>query len=217
MGALMTGVLHSYETILFDLDDTLIDTRTASFDACVASAVALGLDPPDQRRFFHTYGNASFQSCFRTWFGSPEGFREFAELYHQKVIYRSIGDIQAMLLSLQSHGIRLGIVTNSLQCEAEIKLRSANIPEWLLSFVVGRPLGYFDNSAPKPLGELLETYNINARFAVYISDNPVDAIAARHAGLTFKGVLTGVYGEDDFRAYNVPLTNVYRNVHLAVD
>ncbi|MGH8421579.1 MAG: HAD family hydrolase [Pseudomonas fluorescens] len=212
----MTEAASSCETILFDLDDTLINTCAASFEACVASAAALGLDPPDWHRFLQVYGNAPFQSCFTTWFGSSKGFQEFAAVYHRNVSYRPIGDIQGMLLPLRARGIRLGIVTNSLQYEAKNKLRAANIAERLFSFVVGRPLGGLDEFAPKALGELLETYSISASFATYISDNPVDAVAARHACLTFKGVLTGVYSEDDFRAFNVPPPSVYSNVHLAV-
>lgn len=212
----MTGIVSSYETILFDLDDTLINTCAASFEACVASAATLGLDPPDRHRFLQVYGNTPFQSCFTTWFGTSKGFQEFAAAYHRNVLYRPIGDIQGMLLSLHARGVHLGIVTNSLQHETENKLRSADIPEQILSFVVGRPLGSLDEFAPKALGRLLETYSISASFATYISDNPVDAVAARHAGLAFKGVLTGVYGEDDFRAFDVPPQCVYCNVHSAV-
>ncbi|MDQ4105347.1 MAG: HAD family hydrolase [Actinomycetota bacterium] len=212
----MTDVVFSCETILFDLDDTLIDTCVASFKACVASAAALDLDPPDWHRFLHVYGSTSFQTCFATWFGTSEGFQDFAALYRRTVQYRSIGDIQGMLLSLQARGVRLGIVTNSLECAAKDKLRSADIPLRLFSFIVGRSPGSLDEFAPKPFDKLLGTYCVNARSATYISDNPVDVVATRRAGLAFKGVLTGAYGKDDFRAFNVSLRCVYRNVHSAV-
>lgn len=212
----MTGIGSSRKAILFDLDDTLINTCAASFEACVASAASLGLDPPDRHRFLQMYGNAPFRSCFKTWFGTSKGFREFAAAYHRNVLYSPIGDIQGMLLSLHDRGVLLGVVTNSLQGEAENKIRSADIPERILSFVVGRPPGSLDEFAPKSLGEILEKYTISAGFATYISDNPLDAVAARHAGLAFKGVLTGVYGEDDFRAFDVPPQYVYCNVHSAV-
>jgi phosphoglycolate phosphatase-like HAD superfamily hydrolase len=212
----MIDVGSPCDTILFDLDDTLIDTCTASFETCVASATALGLGPLDWDSFVHVYGNTSFQDCFAAWFGSPEGFQEFAALYRQTVRYHSIGDVQGMLLSLQARGVRLGIVTNSLECAARDKLRSADIPQWLFSFIAGRPRGCLNEFTPKPFGKLLGKYSVTARPAMYISDNPADAVVARRAGLTFKGVLTGVYREDDFCAFNVSLHYVYRNVHLAV-
>jgi phosphoglycolate phosphatase-like HAD superfamily hydrolase len=204
--------------VVFDLDDTLVNTAAASFDAWTRSTRALGIRPPTRTSFDEAYGKLSFRSCFETWLGPhpPVGFDEFATRYWDTVVYSPIGNVTALLSGLRERGIGTGIVTNSVQQEARLKIASAAIPPHLLAFVVGRRDAASDQAPPKDLIRILYSHRVDPRSAVYISDNPADFVTSTRANLPFRGVLTGIFSPHDFATWNVPTTNVYDDVHAAV-
>lgn len=221
----MTGALGSgrrptppLDYVVFDLDDTLVNTAAASFEAWNSSVRALGLHPPTRTSFDAAYGKLSFRSCFETWLGPhpPISFDEFSARYWRTVVYSPIGDVVALLSELRERGIGAGIVTNSLQREARWKIASAAIPANLLAFVAGRSEVASDEAPPKDLVRILGSHEVDPRSAVYISDNPADFVSSTRADLPFRGVLTGVFSPGDFMKWNVPATDVYDDVHVAV-
>lgn len=210
--------MPTLDYIVFDLDDTLVNTAVASFEAWTRSARALGIRSPTRTSFDEAYGKLSFRSCFETWFGPhpPIGFDEFSARYWNTVVYSPIGDVVALLSALRKRGIGAGIVTNSVQQEARRKIASAAIPPDLLAFVAGRTEAASGEAPPKDLVRILDSHRIDPRRAVHISDNPADFIASTRAGLPFRGVLTGIFSSGDFVTWNVPATDVYEDVHAAV-
>jgi phosphoglycolate phosphatase-like HAD superfamily hydrolase len=204
--------------VIFDLDDTLIGTRDASLAAWVEVAGRLGITPPSRASFDEGYRTWAFRSCFDRWFGprATIDFDDFSVLYRDAVRYASIGDIRTLIAELADRGVPAGIVTNSTEIEAGRKLSSAGIPGWLFDFVAGRPEGQSGPPATKDLGRILTARRIEPATALHISDNPADNGPSVHAGLPFRGVLTGVYSAADFDAAGVPRGGVHPDVHDAI-
>jgi beta-phosphoglucomutase-like phosphatase (HAD superfamily) len=203
--------------VIFDLDDTLIGTRDASLAAWVEVAGRLGIIPPSRRSFDEGYRSWGFRSCFDRWFGprTTIDFDQFSALYRDAVRYAPIGDIRTLIAELAYHGVPAGIVTNSTEIEAGRKLVSAGIPGRLFDFVAGRPEGR-SGPAAKDLGRILTARRIDPATALHISDNPADNAPSVHAGLHFRGVLTGVFSTADFDAGGVPRGDVHPDVHGAI-
>jgi phosphoglycolate phosphatase-like HAD superfamily hydrolase len=210
----MTGLRH----LLLDLDDTLIDTATASYRAWSQLAAATGIEAPSREAFDLGYRTLTFGECFDRWL-APAGrlrFDEFSARYWKAVRYRPIGDVPALVTSLRGRGLSVGIVTHSDGDEALVKLASAGIGAELFDYVQGRPDRCTQAPPAKDLAGLLRARGLPPRACAYVSDNPADAGASTEAGLGFRGVLTGVFTRADFAAAGVPDTHVQPDVHLAV-
>lgn len=201
--------------VLFDLDDTLVDTYGSCLRASRATARELGLPVPTADAFRGVYGRREFPECVAAWCG-PGHFTEFQRLYLRKVRYTAIGDVDALLGRLARAGTRTGLITNSMPEEAERKLSDAGVSGDRLGFVATPA----DAPHRKPDGRaftaVLERHGIDPAHAVYISDHPADGRGARAAGLAFLGVLTGVWTAADFRAGGTGDASVRATVHDAV-
>ncbi|HEX6077072.1 MAG TPA: HAD hydrolase-like protein [Micromonosporaceae bacterium] len=201
--------------VLFDLDDTLVDTRGACLRASTAVARELGLPAPTPEEFHRVYGRLGFAECVAAWCG-PGHFVEFDRLYLRRVRYAGIGDIGGLLERIRRLRIRTGLVTNSSAAEVNRKLIDAGTSPGRLDFVAtpaDLPAGKPDQVA---FTSVLERHGIDPVEAVYVSDHPADGQGARAAGLHFRGVLTGMWTVADFRAGGTSDQYVFATVHHAV-
>jgi phosphoglycolate phosphatase-like HAD superfamily hydrolase len=202
--------------VVFDLDDTLIDTAGASFAAWQQVTTDLGLQPPARDDFAAAYRELSFRGCHDRWVGARVGFEELAARYRAAIRYEPIGDVAGLLAQLAGYGTTAGLVTNSVRDEALRKLASAGIPADALAYVVARAPDAPWPLPAKDLTPVLGAHGIDPPRAVHVSDNPADLAPSVRAGVPFRGVLSGVYTPADFAAAGVPAADVHPDVHAAV-
>ncbi len=201
--------------VLLDLDDTLVDTRDASYRACRIAAQELGLPVPTDEGFHRVYGRLEFSECVAAWCGGGH-FAEFSRVYLQNVRYGAIGDVAGLLQRVRRMRLRVGLITNSSPAQVQRKLNDVRIPVDRLDCVMtpaDLPAGKPDVSA---FTGVLDRYGIDPRGAVYVSDHPADGCGARAAGMTFRGVLTGAWTVADFRASGTADEQVFDTVHDAL-
>jgi HAD superfamily hydrolase (TIGR01509 family) len=182
---------------IFDVDGTLVDSlaafrvvaeraaapyNLAISDAMVREALNTSQSfwqlalPPDCADRQEKVAELT-REAGRLW---PDVLREHGRVHH---------GIEPALRTLRQAGLELGIVTGSRRGSID-PLRSAGLLDLFDAVVTGE---HVERRKPDPQGLLrcAEALHIAPRDAVYIGDTPLDVQAARAAGMSAVGVLTG--------------------------
>ncbi len=192
----------TYQTAVFDLDGTLLDTLE---DLYLATNMALERHslPPrtrDEVRMF--VGNGVEMLILRA---VPDDTDEDTVLWvlaDFKRIYSSICEdhtkpydgILDMLTALRERGIRVAVVSNKFDAATK-KLCEKYFGD-LVEVAIGERAGVRKKPAPETVYEALKELGVTADHAVYIGDSDVDIQTARNCGMPCISVTWGLRDED---------------------
>ncbi|MBE5915361.1 MAG: HAD family hydrolase [Pseudobutyrivibrio ruminis] len=192
-----------YETILFDLDGTLLYTLEDLTDSINYMLDKYGLPThsiDDVRRFV---GNGLRMLVVRA---LPEGeaYEHFDEFFHEFVAYynthnliktKPYDGILDTTKKLSKMGIKMAIVTNKGQTASESLLNDFFAPD--ISIVIGDNGKHPRKPDPAPINLALDALNITDRSKVlYVGDSEVDAATAENSGLDYVLCTYGFRGMD---------------------
>ncbi len=203
-----------WNTILFDLDGTLIDTIADLADATEAVLHELGrgdgTDAPiysfDQYRLF--VGNGARKLVERAMGeGSAEqeidaAFARFLEIYDRNFCIKTApyDGIYALLDELTKRGYKLGIVTNKPETQAR-KLAELLFDKYPFACVYGGAVeGRPHKPDPQVVRLALQDLNATAEETLFVGDSDVDIHTGHNAGMVAAGVTWGFRGEAELRA-----------------
>lgn len=200
----------SIQGVLFDIDDTLVNLRTAAIaafleltteelrhvDASEASVVAAAF-ADDKAGAYDRYmaGELTFleQREIRLRFSlglvnaeaaAGELYQAWAETYEKTVrtYWRPFEDVVPHLDQLRAMGIPFGAVSNNLESYQRAKLEIAGLEGFAV--VVGSDTAGEPKPAPAPFLAGCQQLGIHPQQTLYVGDNPVnDYEGARNAGL----------------------------------
>ena len=192
----------TYQTAVFDLDGTLLDTLE---DLYLATNMALERHslPPrtrDEVRMF--VGNGVEMLILRA---VPDDTDEDTVLWvlaDFKRIYSSICEdhtkpydgILDMLTALRERGVRIAVVSNKF--DAATKKLCAKYFGELVEVAIGERAGVRKKPAPDTVLEALRELGVTADHAVYIGDSDVDIRTAENCGMPCISVTWGLRDED---------------------
>lgn len=203
-----------YETIIFDIDGTLIDSGGAGAASWRDAFNELYDIPADIAEFTDTgmtdpqVGRKTFQSVL----GRDPTDEEFRKLLERRKFYltdsvanskgyRVLNGVKELLPKLLQEGYLLGIVTGNLEGAAHIKLHRADLNRY---FAYG---GYGSDSEDR--GEvtkvafrrasLVNGAPISPDRCLVVGDTPHDAEGAHTAGLKCVGVASHKFTADQLR------------------
>jgi len=200
--------------ILFDKDGTLIDfqrtwgpathavmTKLADGDAAAfARLAAVSLYDPAERRLLsgspvviettYGYGKLWAQALGRP--VTPEFIARIDALFFQQTLdhLTPMGDVRALLQDFRVRGYRLGLMTNDADANTRAQLRQLGL-DGLLEFVAAYDSGYGHKPNPDPVLAFAEFAHVAAAEIAVVGDSEHDLVAARAAGATAIGVLSG--------------------------
>lgn len=192
--------MEKYTCVLFDIDNTLVDTDPlikSALQACGCSGVKKvslkdlrTLSPNKLLRKLGSQATASkYWGCYK------EVARSKAQLLD--------GDISKVLEILSNRGVLLGIVTSSRSDVAVTVLNACNISHFFSGCIVS----FGSCTRRKPHGDpilfALEKLNHPTEGTIYIGDAERDALASQEAGVDFG--LAGwaqLAGNDDERLHS---------------
>lgn len=187
-------IIAGCRMIVFDVDDTLIDTFPTSHKRSSSAAIANGLPELPLELFRETYGAIAFPDCVSTWYPDADLDRFLAayEIARAQHVYRSHVDCARLATQLDRSGLSYAVLTNSNHKSTLAKLSQ-------IGFLAADPVGriyskeQLPRSKPHPdaFRPLLEHWKFDPHTIVYVGDSAMDAIASREAGLQFIGVSTG--------------------------
>lgn len=193
--------MSRFDTFLFDLDGTLLDSIDLIFrcyrHAALTHMVHLDEQPPDQVWL------DGLGTPLRQQFGAVTSddelieamvvtYREYHNVHHDDSV-ALYPDVARVLKALSARGVTLGVVTSKLRPGAERGLKLTGLIEHFPILVtadeVTRP-----KPDPEPVRAALERAGSDPKRTVFIGDSPHDMAAGRDAGVATAAVLWGPFG-----------------------
>ena len=201
--------MKQYDTYIFDLDGTLLNTLDDLASAVNFALHSYGMPEhtrDDIRRFVGNgvrllmiravpagEQNPQFEEVFNT-------FRQYY-MQHSLDTTRPYDGIQEVLLTLRQRGCRLAVVSNKF--DAATKELCKHFFPNTIEVAVGEheAEGIRKKPAPDTVIEALSQLGVSADNAVYVGDSDVDLQTAHNAGLPCISVLWGFRDKDFLLAH----------------
>jgi pyrophosphatase PpaX len=182
-----------FETVLFDLDGTLIDSGEAILASFRhATETVLGRTYPDEVLMANVGGHGIHaQMRLFDEHRADELVRVYRE--HNLGAYgeiRAFAGIELVLRRLQEERRTLGIVTVKSRVTVDVTFEALPLRRYFGTVVTGDDTERH-KPAPDPLLLALDRLGANAANAVYVGDSPFDVQAAKAAGMTALAVTWG--------------------------
>ena len=191
-----------YQTAVFDLDGTLLDTLEDLYLATNAALERHSLPrrSRDEVRLF--VGNGVEMLIRRAVPASTDEETILAVLADFKTTYAAICEdhtkpydgILDMLAALRERGIRVAVVSNKFDAATK-KLCEKYFGD-LVEVAIGERAGVRKKPAPDTVYEALKELGVTAEGAVYIGDSDVDIQTARNCGMECISVTWGLRDEE---------------------
>ncbi len=175
------------DTILFDLDGTLIDSIELIFESYEHALRAHGLEPPSRAELLLGLGTplaAQFAALGLDAAGAAAvtaTYRAHNLARHDALVRPYDGALEAVR-GLKAAGLRLGIVTSKRGDAARRGLARCGFEPDLFETVVALDDVQRHKPHPEPVLTALARLGRQAHGAVYVGDSPHDAAAGRAAG-----------------------------------
>ncbi len=188
-----------YETVIFDLDGTLLNTLDDLHDAVNAALVAYNLPPRSKEEVRAFVGNGIVKLMERA-VGSKEQRTDFDGILtafkayykeHCKDKTAPYAGIMPLLSALKERGIKTAVVSN--KADFAVKLLADEYFDGLLLTAVGEneSAGIRKKPAPDSLLAVMEELNADKTTTVYVGDSEVDILTAKNAGVDCLSVTWG--------------------------
>ena len=189
------------ETVVFDLDGTLVDTLPdieAAANAALAAEGRRPLTSEEVRQLIGSGGRVLMKNAFRaTGEAASEArvdaaFAAYILAYEEAPVAGSapFPGVHAALDGLAACGMRLAVCTNKPEHLAEIVLETFGLAGYFAGVVAGDTLPVRKPS-PEPLLEAVARAGGTGRPAAMVGDSPIDADAAHAASIPFIAVSFG--------------------------
>lgn len=181
-----------YPVLIFDLDDTLIESFPEYVRIHQRVAHELGWPVPSREALVH-YGD-TWESTLAGLFPDrplEHFFARFEAIVHEHP-YRALPAVVPTLEQLRARGHSLWIITKRSRVRLDQRLREAGLARALFDGIFAhedQPVGKPDPRCFEPVWQALG--RACPERAIYVGDRHDDHVAARGAGLTFVGVRSG--------------------------
>lgn len=192
------------QSVLFDLDGTLLDTAADLAFACNTTCCERGLKPQpvDALKPYISGGAEAMlrytleQNCLQT--DLEPLLQRMLAIYQQNIAVhtRFFDGMETVLDELESQGLSWGIVTNKVTRFTEPLLKTLNLLDRPGCVISGDTL---PEKKPHPMPMLEACRRMGSRPAecVYVGDARRDIEAGRNAGMTTLAALYGYVDEND--------------------
>lgn len=192
-------------TILFDLDGTIIDTNELIITSFLH--VLKGKTPqPLTREMIIPHMGGTMENQFQTFTGLADvtalvgDYRAYSMLHHDRMV-KPFPNVLEVVKALHEQGIKLGVVTTKIRPNTIRVLEMFD----LLSYM-GSIITVDDVEHPKPHAEpvlkAIQELNADPAHTLMVGDSSFDILAAQAAGVQSAGVAWSLKGEETLRGYN---------------
>lgn len=205
----------NYQTILFDLDGTLIDTKPGVFKSLKTTLAALDITPPSDEKLTLFLG-PPLRECFMQVIGlTPELTDRAVSIFRRDLMAsgnafdcRVFDGIPQLLGQLKKAGFKLGVATSKVTYLAELVLDKMEIRNYF-DAIEGAPTDQPGASKADSIRRAIAGIAVaEPRTTVLVGDRCYDAQGAVQAGVESIGVFYGYGSPEEIQAnpftYTVP-------------
>ena len=189
------------QTVLFDLDGTIIDTNQLIIDSFMNAVTGT----PLTRETIIPHMGTTLQNQLRI-FSGLEDVRELEQAYrkynlaHHDSMVKPFPHVQQVVRDLHEAGIRLGVVTTKIRPTTMKVLEMFDLYRYMDAIVT-----VTDVTHPKPHAEpvlmALEKMGVDPSKALMVGDSPADIQSAQNAGVRAAAVAWSLKGEETLSTY----------------
>lgn len=196
------------QAIVFDLDGTLLNTLYSISSTVNRLLMSGGYREIPEDRFRSLTGNGSLvlmERVLKEVNAEKEDLASWHKAYRTSFLQhctdgvRPYDGLPSVLTELKQRGIRLFVLTNKDQEEAERVIRSA-YGESLFTEVRGKREEFPVKPDPSSLLDLLTQYRLSKEKVLYVGDTGTDMETAKRAELFSVGVLWGYRDREELEA-----------------
>lgn len=197
--------MNKYQTVIFDMDGTLLNTLEDLTDAVNYALREMGMPERTIEEVRTFVGNGVQKLIERAVPGGlnhpkfEETFTHFKEYYtvHCNDKTGPYEGVLPLLRELKAEGYALAIVSNKL--DSAVKELARVYFEGIVPVAVGERPGVAKKPAPDMVQIALEELGVSAETAVYVGDSEVDLMTAKNSGLPCIAALWGFRDEEFLR------------------
>ena len=201
--------MNSFDTYIFDLDGTLLDTLgdlAASVNHALRTHGLLEHSIDDVRRFVGNGVRKLMERAVPDGAGNPlfdETFATFRQYYmaHSLDTTRPYEGIPETLEALKARGCHLAVVSNKMMAATQELCRHFFPSTIEVAIGEDEAAGIRRKPAPDTIFAALKALGVGKEDAVYVGDSDVDIQTARNAGIPCISVLWG-FRDRDFLLQN---------------
>ncbi|MEH7883476.1 pyrophosphatase PpaX [Bacillus sp. JJ1609] len=194
---------NKIDTVLFDLDGTLIDTNELIISSFLHTMEHY-YPGQYQRADVLPFLGPSLQETFEPM--NPQGFEEMITTYrtynlaNHDLLVKEFEGVYETVRTLKENGFHLGIVTTKRSDVVEMGLKLTGLDEF---FEVIVALDHVENPKPdpEPLLKALELLGSSPERAVMVGDNHHDILGGKNAGTKTIGVSWSIKGREHLEQY----------------
>lgn len=200
-----------YDTVIFDLDGTLLDTLQDLAAAVNHALYQQGYPPRTVQEVCRFVGNGVEKLMRRAVpAGLPEErimaalavFKDYYALHNNDATAPYPG-IEALLDHLKARGVRMAIVSN--KNDPNVKALARLYFPTTISMAVGEGGGVRAKPCPDTVLHVMNTWGCDPSRVLYVGDSDVDIQTARNAGVDCASVCWGFRPEQELRAAGATL------------
>ncbi|WP_210365327.1 pyrophosphatase PpaX [Bacillus sp. REN3] len=195
---------NKIDTVLFDLDGTLIDTNeliVSSFLHTMETYFPGQYGREDVLPFL----GPSLQETFEKL--RPDGYEEMIKTYrtynleNHDMLVKEFAGVYETVRTLKENGFELGIVTTKLSDVVQKGLKLTGLDEF---FEVVVALDHVEKPKPdpEPLLKALEMLGSTPERAIMVGDNHHDILGGKNTGTKTAGVAWSIKGREHLEKYN---------------
>lgn len=195
---------YAFNTVLFDLDGTLLDSQHGILACMRETLLAFGIKR--EEKSLYPYLGPPIQDTFRVFFEEPGQVEEATRIYRARYREKGIYDAQIyqgvpeLLQTLCAAGISCRVATSKPQVIAADILEHFKLAVYF-DHICGVPLHGDGMTKADVIKQALSDLNPSAK-AVMVGDRMYDLIGAAACGIKAIGVGYGYGSHEELLAYN---------------
>ncbi|MGG3281256.1 pyrophosphatase PpaX [Paenibacillus solani] len=194
------------ETVLFDLDGTIIDTNELIISSFLHVFEAQAPGPLTREQIIPHMGT-TLEQQLQTFSGGVEdvnslvkAYRSFNSLHHDEMV-KPFPHVNEVVERLHRHGLTLGIVTTKIRPSTMMTLEKFDLERFMSAVITVNDVEQ-PKPHPEPVLTAVERLGANPATTLMIGDSPVDIQSAKAAGVKAAAVAWSLKGEEKLMEYD---------------
>lgn len=201
----MVEILEKFDSIIFDLDGTLIDSFEAindAFDEVFSVFQGRTLTIKES----NAYVGVPLEGLLGELFGrenQDKAIEIFRNKYKEVCFEKTslISGAKDLLVYLKKKGKSLNVATNKTGSISRNLLDYLGVGS-LFDYVFGVYDGLEGKPSPEMIKKIMEKTNIPTSLTILVGDSPIDIMAAKNAGIPIFSVASGNHRYEELLTYN---------------
>lgn len=200
------------KAIIFDVDNTLINTGKVSAEAYLSTAKQLGLKKIHAVEIKKMFGIPSHIIIKKFW--PKANCKQFQEAKHKKILSKKVRQISGAREVIKElyKNYKLGLLSSKTRVLMYPHLRQIKLSKKYFKFIYSADDLRFYKPDPKVFSKAIKKLKLKRNEILYVGDSIYDCIAAKKAGLNFIAVLTGHYKKKDFQKLGLKSKNILKSI-----